>query len=62
MDRLGRPQELTERFGDAHEALPTLDDSVQFYHDVIDLVGQFVAKRSHHTRLGSIERVSTFGW
>ena len=37
-------QELTERFGDAHEALPTLDDSVQFYHDVIDLVGQFVAE------------------
>ena len=36
-------QELTERFGDAHQAIPTLDDNVQFYHDVLDLVGQFVA-------------------
>ena len=35
-------QELTERFGDADQAIPTLDDSVQFYHDVL-FIGQFVA-------------------
>mgnify|MGYP001182475925 CR=1 FL=1 len=35
--------ELTERFGDAREALETQADAVQFYTDILDLVGEFVA-------------------